>query len=137
MTAVPFSSSDSHVTGSKALPVLSLMLQEADTYGQEEPLLAFKTGKCVYYGHSPTSQPGNGSKESQGKSFRQSEMYLMLPHCAILHLLSLSLERWRNTVSGLRGISLIEEWKKDRETQRERKGAGVSGQVDVTSPAVL
>ncbi|KAA0702040.1 hypothetical protein E1301_Tti007865 [Triplophysa tibetana] len=42
-------------------------------YGQEEPLLAFKKGKYVCYGHSPTSQPGNGSKESRGKTFRQSD----------------------------------------------------------------
>lgn len=40
--------------------------------GQEEPLLAFRTGKYALCGHSPTSQPGNGSRESQGKTSRQS-----------------------------------------------------------------
>ncbi len=40
--------------------------------GQEEPLLAFRTGKYALHGHSPTSQPGNGSRESQGKTSRQS-----------------------------------------------------------------
>lgn len=40
--------------------------------GQEEPLLAFGTGKYALCGRSPTSQPGNGSRESQGKTSWQS-----------------------------------------------------------------
>lgn len=42
--------------------------------GLEEPLLALKvwTGKYACCGHSPTSQPGNGSRELQGKTSRQS-----------------------------------------------------------------
>lgn len=44
----------------------------AGLFGQEEPPLAFRAGKYVYCGHWPTSQPGNGSRESPGKTTRQS-----------------------------------------------------------------